>query len=93
MRRKAVIEKVTWKMFLGRREKKKKGKEKKKNFSLWISWFLKKKKKKKKKNQVSFKFLEMVGNNFLLFKMKAILLIYFSHTLNRSLESAKKFEV
>lgn len=47
----------------------------------------------KKKNQVSFKFLEMVGNNFLLFKMKAILLIYFSHTLNRSLESAKKFEV
>lgn len=91
MRRKAVIEKVTWKMFLGSSVSKETGLEEIKDFSLWVTWVLQK--KKKKKNQVSFKFLEMVGNNFLLFKMKAILLIYFSHTLNRSLESAKKFEV
>lgn len=89
MRRKAVIEKVTWKMFLGSSVSKETGLEEIKDFSLWVTWVL----QKKKKNQVSFKFLEMVGNNFLLFKMKAILLIYFSHTLNRSLESAKKFEV
>lgn len=88
MRRKAVIEKVTWKMFLGSSVSKETGLEEIKDFSLWVTWVL-----QKKKNQVSFKFLEMVGNNFLLFKMKAILLIYFSHTLNRSLESAKKFEV